>query len=151
MSVSKLVWPATFQEESRKNTSETIYGCNFGWKIQFRCRNWGKLSHLWDFRGATFHCNFSNIGSPRKKNCGKNCGKSGWASAKCFYRAADKKSCSYNFWNIRSPSKKILVRSKTRTVNHFPRRKSKKTLPRPFIDLILHGKSDSGVKIGARN
>ena len=37
------------------------------------------------------------------------------------------------------------------TTSYFPRRKSKKTLTRPFIDVILCGELDSGVEIGVRN
>ena len=57
----------------------------------------------------------------------------------------------WGFSNIGSIVKKFWRPEKFRPARHFLWRKPKKTLPRPFIDVIFHGELDSGVEIGVRN
>ena len=56
-------------KEAEKNPSETLYRCDFSWRIRFWCRNWGekpgKLS-IWAFLGTTFHRHFQHRVTPQK-------------------------------------------------------------------------------------
>ena len=67
-----------FKKEAEKNPSETLYRCDFSWRIGLRCRNWGEKpgtqSNL-GFFGTTFHLrffqhrvNFLKKKCPRKKS-----------------------------------------------------------------------------------
>ena len=107
---------AFFVKEAEKNPSETLYRCQFAWRIGFQCRNWGEKpgtrSNLGFFEDHFSPEIFSIIGSIVKK-----------------------------FW----------APDKIRPASHFLWRKPKKTLPRPFIDVIFRRESDSGVEIGVGN
>ena len=58
---------------------------------------------------------------------------------------------TWGFSKIGSIVKKFLPPDKNRPARRFLWRKPKKTLPRPFIDVIFRGESDSGVEIGVGN
>ena len=51
------------EKEVEKTPSKTLYRCDFAWRIQFLCQNWGekpdKLS-IWAFLGTTFHRHFQH-------------------------------------------------------------------------------------------
>ena len=61
---------AHFMKEAEKNPSDTIYRCDFLWRIRFRCRNWGEMpgtrSNLGLF-GITLHLRFFQHRVNRKK------------------------------------------------------------------------------------
>ena len=58
---------------------------------------------------------------------------------------------TWDFPIIGSIVKKFWAPEKIRPARHFLWRKPKKTLPRPFIDVIFCGELDSGVEIGVWN
>ena len=58
---------------------------------------------------------------------------------------------TWDFSNIGSIVKKFWYPEKIRPARRFSWRKSKKTLSRPFIDVIFRGEFDSGVEIGVGN